>query len=425
MTAYSKALTDYLGEGLAVGRPVSLYIPPTSLGLYWATDTNVLSAWSGSGWVALPTGTVTQIVAGAGLAGGTITSAGTVSLGTIVAGGLMGNAGTAAAVPAGVAVGAGLSLSAAGTLAAEWNTGTVTTLGTVVGGATLALSGGVLSVLTPAVGGDITNNVTATGSSQATALQLASGLNIVTAGSAGTGVELLQLVSADVGGFQSVFNADTIAHLAYPYLGQEIGNLGTNAPYTVPPGARALFMSLDGSRWAGTSVPPDINTGQILGNAGTAAGVASGLNLGTVANGVTLAISGTTLNATLGVLGYGNLPASANIRTLAFSLIGGPPSGQPFFLPLSQAGTLLANGGTMAVTPGTAPTATETLTVGLMHLGTVTTLGTILVNTGGTVTGPTYADTPNAAGDSAVITNQAAADSTFANWGFGLQWRVM
>jgi hypothetical protein len=44
-------------------------------------------------------GTVTSIVAGSGLAGGTITTAGTISLGTIAAGDLLANTGTASAVP--------------------------------------------------------------------------------------------------------------------------------------------------------------------------------------------------------------------------------------------------------------------------------------------------------------------------------------
>jgi hypothetical protein len=61
-------------------------------------------------------GTVSNLVAGAGLAGGTITTAGTVSLGALPAGSLMGNAGTLAAVPGAIAVGAGVTLSTGGTL---------------------------------------------------------------------------------------------------------------------------------------------------------------------------------------------------------------------------------------------------------------------------------------------------------------------
>jgi hypothetical protein len=64
-------------------------------------------------------GTVAEVTAGAGLAGGTITTSGTISLAPIAAGELMGNPGAADAVPSGVAVGAGLTLSAGGTLSLD------------------------------------------------------------------------------------------------------------------------------------------------------------------------------------------------------------------------------------------------------------------------------------------------------------------
>ena len=64
------------------------------------------------------TGTVTSVVAGAGLAGGTITTTGTVSLATQAATTLLGNYGTVSAVPSAVTVGSGLTLTTGGTLAA-------------------------------------------------------------------------------------------------------------------------------------------------------------------------------------------------------------------------------------------------------------------------------------------------------------------
>lgn len=78
-------------------------------------------------------GGITQLVAGAGLAGGTISSTGTISLGTIAADSLLGNAGTVGAVPTAIVIGAGLTV-AAGTIAAtggatQWNAGTVTAVG--------------------------------------------------------------------------------------------------------------------------------------------------------------------------------------------------------------------------------------------------------------------------------------------------------
>lgn len=47
---YSSILTEYLGEGIAASRPGTLDISPTALGLYYATDTKVLSLWDGSAW---------------------------------------------------------------------------------------------------------------------------------------------------------------------------------------------------------------------------------------------------------------------------------------------------------------------------------------------------------------------------------------
>lgn len=121
--AYSSIITDYLGQGTIAARPGTLAIAPTALGFYYADDTDVLALWNGTTWVAVGAGTVEEIVAGTGLAGGTITNSGTISLGTIAAGELFGNAGTVGAVPTGIAVGAGLSLSPGGTISATGTTG--------------------------------------------------------------------------------------------------------------------------------------------------------------------------------------------------------------------------------------------------------------------------------------------------------------
>jgi hypothetical protein len=51
---YSSVLTDYLGCGVAASRPVSLSISATAIGLYFATDTGLLSLWDG-GWITVPT----------------------------------------------------------------------------------------------------------------------------------------------------------------------------------------------------------------------------------------------------------------------------------------------------------------------------------------------------------------------------------
>lgn len=46
----SGRLIDYLGEGLFSARPVTPNLAAGALGLYYATDTNVLYGWDGSAW---------------------------------------------------------------------------------------------------------------------------------------------------------------------------------------------------------------------------------------------------------------------------------------------------------------------------------------------------------------------------------------
>lgn len=48
--SYSTIIYEYLGEGNAASRPSTLNINPLALGLYYATDTKVLSLWNGSSW---------------------------------------------------------------------------------------------------------------------------------------------------------------------------------------------------------------------------------------------------------------------------------------------------------------------------------------------------------------------------------------
>lgn len=46
----SGRLVDYLGSGVIASRPASLTLHTDSVGLWYATDTNILSAWDGSTW---------------------------------------------------------------------------------------------------------------------------------------------------------------------------------------------------------------------------------------------------------------------------------------------------------------------------------------------------------------------------------------
>jgi hypothetical protein len=53
----STIISEYLGRGLASARPVTPNVPAGVSALYFSTDTGILSAWDGSGWVNVtPTG---------------------------------------------------------------------------------------------------------------------------------------------------------------------------------------------------------------------------------------------------------------------------------------------------------------------------------------------------------------------------------
>ena len=50
--AYDGLITSFLGQGLAADRPAAPTIHPSAIGLYYATDTKVLSRWAGGAWSA-------------------------------------------------------------------------------------------------------------------------------------------------------------------------------------------------------------------------------------------------------------------------------------------------------------------------------------------------------------------------------------
>jgi hypothetical protein len=272
--AFSAILTDYLGEGLASARPATLSIAPSALGLYYATDTTVLSAWNGSAWVTITTGgggvTSVVIASSAFLNGGTITGTGTISSPALAATGLLG--GTIGAQATNIAIGNDLAL-----------------------------------------------------------------------------------------------------------------NLGTLNLATLP-------------------------ATTLLGNGGTAAAIPTGVTIGP---GLTLSPAETL-----------QVEPSQLLRTVPFPITGKPPASQKYSLVMTQAGTLLANGGTPQAYIPTTPTATEDLTINTIHSGTVTPQGTIAVNTGGTVTFPSFAAVNMAAGDVLQLVNQGAQDATFADASFSFQFKV-
>ncbi len=208
-------------------------------------------------------------MAGSGLAGGTITTTGTVSLGTQAASSLLGNPGTAVAVPSAVVIGSGLSLAtngtltatgsggsvtsvvaggglsggtitSTGTLAADWNAGTVTTIGDG-----LNLNSGTLVARQSYAG-----TLTAAGSDQATALTLTADLNVLTTVAAATGVRLKLTPSA--GFVQQVVNRGSNSALVYPAASATIEALAVNVAATVVAGGTARFIADSTTQWYAT-----------------------------------------------------------------------------------------------------------------------------------------------------------------------------
>lgn len=134
--------------------------------------------------------------------------------------------------------------------------------------------------------------------------------------------------------------------------------------------------------------------------------------------------SGSAVAPTFRAMASADLPTSAQIRTVPFSFVGTLINAQPYSLTMTQAGTLLANGGTPQSYVGINPTATQTMVLSTIHLGTPTTRGTITVSTLGVVTWPTFSNVVLTAGDTVQLTNQATADATFANACLSVQYQV-
>lgn len=106
MSGHSSTIITYLGEGTAASRPTSLNIATSALGLFYATDTKVLSLWNGAtpGWDTLSgggggSGTVTSVGSGTGLTGGPITASGTLALAAIANDSLLANTAGSSAAP--------------------------------------------------------------------------------------------------------------------------------------------------------------------------------------------------------------------------------------------------------------------------------------------------------------------------------------
>jgi hypothetical protein len=113
----------------------------------------------------------------------------------------------------------------------------------------------------------------------------------------------------------------------------------------------------------------------------------------------------------------------ANVRTMVFPYPGALTASEKVTIPITQAGTLLANGGSHQAYVGTNPTAANTFTVSTIHSGSPTAQGTISISSGGSVTWPSFSAVALVPGDAVQVTNQGTADATAADISLALQFQ--
>ena len=232
------------------------------------------------------------------------------------------------------------------------------------------------------------------------------------------------------------------------YLGEGLLAARPVAP-NLPPGTLGFYYATDtsttyvwnGSAWTIGSLGPAGATGATGPAGATGLTGSTGATGGAGATGVgaTGALGPVGATGPAGATGVGSTGATGSLgpagatgatgpgtqlRTLPFPLVGKPPGGQHFNLTLTQAGTLLANGGTPQAYIPTNPTATQTLLLNTIHSGAVTNQGTISISTGGAVTWPSFSAVAIAAGDTVQMVNQAVQDATFADACLSPQFQV-
>lgn len=199
-----------------------------------------------------------------------------------------------------------------------------------------------------------------------------------------------------------------------------IKNAGTNSDtgWAQPGGVQQIIVIGSAFLNAGTIT----NTGTISSPTLAATGLLGG-TLGAQATNVAVG-QGLTFTASGTAAPVLALETSQAIRTVPFPMIGTLQSGQEMNITFTQAGTLLANGGTPQAFIGTNPTATQHLTLNTIHSGTVIAQGTVTISTAGSTTFPSFAAVPIAAGDTGQLLNQATADATFGNACLSFQLQV-
>lgn len=280
----SSLIIDFLGEGLAASRPASLTINSAALGIYYATDTKVVSLWNGSGWDTLSgggSGTVTEIVAAGLLTGGTITTAGTIGLAAPASGIVVSNGTT---ISAGSLSG-GLAFSG-GTLSLDAATGSVQ--GGVVIGSGLAVSGGTVS------NAGIVELQQGTISADGT-IEVGSGLTLSSGGTlsaAGGGGGITQIVASGLLTGGTITSSGTI------------GLLAPSAGVVVSTGTSLEAAVLVGLTLSGGNTLTAPGGSLVIEQAGTSIVASAGtINF---ASGATVTGSGSTAN--IAISGGGSLP---------------------------------------------------------------------------------------------------------------------
>lgn len=132
----------------------------------------------------------------------------------------------------------------------------------------------------------------------------------------------------------------------------------------------------------------------------------------------------TTLGADFSInSGTISVADSLHYDPLEFSLVGKPSAGQVYQLVMTEPGTLVANAAGATSRVITNPTATMAFPLATVSSGTVTTAGTISINTGGTVTWPSFSGVVLTAGNSVQITAPGTQDATGADIALALRYR--
>lgn len=378
-------------------------------------------------WSNLPTGTISSIVAGGVLSGGTITTTGTVGL---VAGtGLSGSAGSGTISNAGVlalvqgtitdtgtiTIGGNLTLDAGGTLtAAASGTGTVTSVvaGSNLTGGTITSSGTIALSVTPTIN-DSTAKLILDRNSGGT-------LDIETNA-------LIQLAGADTTNvFELIDIYSNTAASAAQFLGRK--SRGTRAAKTALSNtsiiARFGGNGYDGTAYSGTTVGAFNGMSVISISNWTTADHGAALTWNVTPSGSTTSILGMQLRSTDLALAGGSIVVGGTIGSSG-TITGGntlTPGGDwssagsvAFSGAFSFAGTLTGNtsvtfptSGTLSTTTGTVTSVAETFTGGIISVAgsPITSAGTLALTVTGTSGGiPVFTSGTSWASSTLLATN--------------------